>query len=130
MNIMRKHNRQTLVSTSLVIAAYATANPPQLVLPLKDMLTILHVHANVTNGYEVVVTGHVRNVVTVRIYKMQVNYQAPAGGGNVVTCRAAGAGLERAVVGAGHDAGGSTLPVEIPDGAIALTITCVAVGTK
>ena len=124
-NQLRARTKETRVSASTIVGAYNNAIPPTLVFPCKDISGLFRIMVNVTVGYCAVVTALVRNVATVMVFKTQISYAGAAA--NAVTCRAGGAGLERAVAGAGNDTGGSTVAVEIPNG-VAITITGTAIG--
>ena len=139
-NIFIKHTRQRLVGATRVIAAYATANPPVLIFPCKDVYRIQDVVVNITGGalpgIIAKVTAKTRaaagfvgyQAFQVRLYKQRIVATGAAGGGAAVTAAVGPPSVLEAVGGPLNDLGTSSLPQEIPDGGIALTITGLAIG--
>ena len=119
--------------TPNLITGYATAGVlPTITFQCKDIRSINDVKITCDAGYACVPTARARNVVSFRIYKTSIHYNAPGGGGSAVTAAAAAPNaLERAAGASATDT--TTLsPVEIPDGApgtYAINVYGLALGT-
>lgn len=130
-NQLNRRNGKTDVvpATALTIAAYATGAPPVISFRCKDVRSINDVKLTCTLGYTAVPVLRTRNTITLRIYKTNIHYFAQVGA-VAVTVGAGGNRVLEAVGGPFAADLATTTPVEIPDGAIALTINGLAIGTK
>jgi hypothetical protein len=121
---------RTFPANLRTIAAYATGAPPTMTFQCKDIRSVNDVKITCDLGYACVPIARALNTVTFRIYKQNMHYSAAGGGGGAVTAAAAVPHVLEAVGGPWALDTTSMAPVEIPDGAIALNITGLAIGTK
>lgn len=109
----------------------ATAATRTITFPCKDIRSLLDVHLTNSVGYTVVPIALVHNQVQFRVYKIRMNYAAPAGGGQACTTALVGNALERGGGFMDSDGGYGEVPVELPlAAAVTVTVRGVAIGTR